>query len=347
MKVFGSLARISDLDRMPYAVEALPKSAWDTGDYVECRISGERSDLYHIEDTRGDMLPIAPGDTLVGALGEREATLEGVGSWRAVEDGRMDAMTCAGLLGRFTSLSRYLTGITVELEYRGHAVRHGRKIRMRDFALQEETLAFATPAILLVGTSMSAGKTTSGKLACKVLSENGLSVIGAKLTGAGRYRDILAFKKSGATAIYDFVDAGLPSTVVPEEEFRAAIRPLLSHIQRRAADVVVVEAGASPLEPYNGAAAIDELGDNICCTVLCASDPYSVVGVQNAFGLQPDLVAGPATNTSAGIALVRKLTGVMGINVVDPDSEDTFRDFLLERISANRINGAPIRRPAV
>ncbi len=332
MKVFGSVARISDLIRIPYAVEGIPKSEWGTGDYVECRITGEPTELYRIEDTRGDMLPVAPGDTVVGALGEREATLEGVGSWRAVTDGRMDAMTNACLVGRFTSLSKMLTGITVELEYRGHVMRHGEKVRMQDFAMQEVEREYTTPTILLVGTSMSAGKTTAGKLACKVLSEKGLNVIGAKLTGAGRYRDILAFKGAGATAVYDFVDVGLPSTVVSEDEFRTAIRPLLSHIQSLEADVVVVEAGASPLEPYNGAAAIDELNDTICCTILCASDPYSVVGVQKAFGLTPDLVSGPATNTSAGIALVKKLTGVHGINVVDPDSEDEFREFLLAKL---------------
>lgn len=332
MKVFGSVARISDLIRIPYAVEGLPRNAWATGDYVECRVAGEVSELYRIEDTRGDMLPVAPGDTVVGALGERAATLEGVGSWRDVVDGRMDAMTNAGLVGRFTSLSQVLTGITVELEYRGHVMRHGEKVRMQDFAMQEVEREYATPTILLVGTSMSAGKTTAGKLACKVLSEKGFNVIGLKLTGAGRYRDILAFKKSGATAVYDFVDVGLPSTVVAEEEFRAAIRPLLSHIQSLEPDVVVAEAGASPLEPYNGAAAIDELNDNICCTILCASDPYSVVGVQRAFGLQPDLVSGPATNTSAGIALVKKLTGVDGINVIDPDAEEQFREFLLAKI---------------
>ena len=80
---------------------------------------------------------------------------------------------------------------------------------------------------------------------------------------------------------------------------------------------VVAEAGASPLEPYNGAAAIDELGDNICCTILCASDPYAVVGVEKAFGLKPDLVSGPAASTSAAIDLVHKLTGVDAINVMD------------------------------
>jgi hypothetical protein len=181
----------------------------------------------------------------------------------------------------------------------------------------------------MVGTSMSAGKTMTGKFACQILSDLGYRVIGTKLTGAGRYRDILSFRDHGAAEIYDFVDAGLPSTVVPEGEFRTAIRPLLSHIASRDADFMVVEAGASPLEPYNGAAAIDELGANVCCRILCATDPYAVVGVQQAYGLRPDLVAGPATNTTAALDLVEKLTGLPGINIIDPDELPVFRDFLV------------------
>ena len=200
---------------------------------------------------------------------------------------------------------------------------------MRDFALEAQPRELRLPAILMVGTSMSAGKTMVGKFACQILSDLGFRVIGTKLTGAGRYRDILSFRDHGAEEIYDFVDAGLPSTVVSEDEFRAAIRPLLHYIAGREADFMVVEAGASPLEPYNGAAAIEELGANVHCCILCATDPYAVVGVQKAYGLTPDLVAGPATNTSAALDLVEKLTGLPGINIIDPDRLPLFRDFLV------------------
>jgi hypothetical protein len=77
---------------------------------------------------------------------------------------------------------------------------------------------------------------------------------------------------------------------------------------------------------------IKELGDNVACTVLCASDPYAVVGVEKAFGLTPDLVTGPATQTSAAIELVWKLSGVRGINVIDPASKGAFRAFLDEKL---------------
>jgi hypothetical protein len=326
--VLGSLARIADFDTRPFEVEPVPRSEWETGDYVQADVVGKPTRLYHIECTTGEMIGVEPGDRVIGAFGRRAATLEGVGSWMEIDGGEMNAMTSAGLFGRFTSVSRLLPR-PLDLEYTGHVVRAGRKVRMRDFAIAAPPRELRIPAILMVGTSMSAGKTMVGKFACQILSDLGFRVVGIKLTGAGRYRDILSFRDHGAAEIYDFVDAGLPSTVVPEDEFRSAIQPLLGYIASRNADFMVVEAGASPLEPYNGAAAIEELGANVRCCILCATDPYAVVGVQQAYGLRPDLVAGPATNTTAALDLVEKLTGLPGINIIDPDQLPVFRDFLV------------------
>ena len=117
---------------------------------------------------------------------------------------------------------------------------------MRHYVSEVSERAFETPVILLVGTSMSAGKTTSARAIVRLLKEDGLAVIGAKPTGAGRYRDILAMQDAGAARIFDFVDAGLPSTVVPEGEYRKALRNLLSRVAEAEVDEVVAEVGASP-----------------------------------------------------------------------------------------------------
>lgn len=329
--VLGSLARIADFDKAPFETGAIDKTRWATGDYVEAVVTGTASALYRIEDTAGDMIPVEAGDHVIGALGHREATLEGVGSWRDVEDGRMHCLTNAGLIGSFTSISTFLPK-PVSLDYRGHLMRDGTKVCMRDFAITGGHSTLSVPTILLVGTSMSAGKTATGKTVVELLSRSGFRVIGAKLTGAGRYRDILSFRSAGADEILDFVDAGLPSTVVPADEFRAAIRPLLGHIDEQKPDFLVAEAGASPLEPYNGDVAIEELGENIACTILCASDPYAVLGVQKAFDLTPDLVSGPATTTSAARELVRKLTGVPAFNILDPSSLPGFKSTLARKL---------------
>ncbi|MDH3336325.1 MAG: hypothetical protein OER22_03785 [Gammaproteobacteria bacterium] len=330
----ASLARIADFETNPYDVRALRHEDWASGDYVQAEVAGPASELYVVESCSGAMLPVRPGDEIVGALGERAATLEGVGSYKDVRNGRMHALTAAGLFGWFTSFACTLPS-PMSLVYRGHIVRDGNKVTMRQFAIRAKPSKFSIPTILLVGTSMSAGKTVTGRRVCKLLSSAGYRVVGAKLTGAGRYRDIASFKRAGANTIFDFVDVGLPSTVVPPDEFRQAIRPLLSRINDLKPDFLVAEAGASPLEPYNGDAAIDELGDTICCTILCASDPYAVVGVRQAFGITPDLVAGPAANTSAAVDLVRKLAGLPALNVIDRGTLPALRDFLERTLQLN------------
>jgi len=327
----GSVTRISDIADRSFDIEKIARNQWATGDYVVGEITGPRNRMVQIELASGRMVQALRRDQVIGALGNRAATLEAAGSWRDMKDDTMHAMTSAGLFGRVTSLSTLVPALT-ELRYEGHVVRNGKKVCMPDFRIRAEG-SFNVPSVLLVGTSMSSGKTTTGRLVVHELERMGLKVIGAKLTGAGRYRDILSFRDAGANAIFDFVDAGLPSTVVPENQFRESIRPLLHHIDNLNPDFAVIEAGASPIEPYNGEAAMEEIGEaNIRCKILCASDPYAVVGVEKAFGLVPDLVTGPATSTSAAVDLVKKMTGVEALNVIDPDCIPRLREILREKL---------------
>jgi hypothetical protein len=110
------------------------------------------------------------------------------------------------------------------------------------------------------------------------------------------------------------------------------------------ADVVVAEVGASPLEPYNGAAAIEEVGPNVRCTVLSASDPYAVTGVFTAFDNRPDLVTGLATSTRAGIELVEKLCSIEAMNVLDRSSLPRLRSILDKRLDLWRLTGTGNQR---
>ena len=265
------------------------------------------------------MADLVRGDVIIGALGERAATLEGVGNWQAVgDDLEMEALTSAGLIGKATSTSVFLPDF-MRLNYLGHVKRNGIKLGMMDFVVQAEAATLDIPVILLIGTSMSSGKTTSGQVIIRALNYLGMNVVAAKLTGAARFRDILSFRDAGAIEVFDFVDAGLPSTVCSTSRFRETVNLLMSRIAAVRADILVAEAGASPLEPYNGDMVMDYVKDMNCFTVLCASDPYAVLGVQSAFGdhLQADLVAGPAANTDAAVALVKKLTGLHALNLLE------------------------------
>lgn len=327
-----SVTRISNLRNGDFDVDPIDRNLWADGDYVAARVTGRPSALYKIEIANGRMVDMMEGDLVVGALGKRAATLEGVGDWEDVgEDGHMHALTGAGLFGKATSTSLLLPRL-MSLKYQGHVLRAGEKQTMQGFVQPVASKQCTAPVVLMVGTSMSAGKTTAGRVIVHELRNAGLRVVGAKFTGAGRYRDTLSYGDAGAEQILDFVDAGLPSTVVPEARFEAAMRYMLSRAAAANPDVVLAEAGASPMEPYNGTIAINALSDNVAFIVLCASDPYAVVGVQTAFGLKPDVVTGPATNTTAGIALIEKLTQLPALNLMDPHSIPALRKLLGEAL---------------
>lgn len=328
----ASLARIADFAERPYDVVHLARDAWATGDYVVGEVVYAPRESSRIESTDGREVEVAPGDLVVGAFGVRAATLSAVGSWEAIgPDGVMESLTGAGLLGRATSVAWQAPPI-MRLEYRGHVVRGGRKVVMKDFVPAAGARRYAGPVVLVIGTSMEAGKTSAAKVIVRQLKSAGLRMVGTKLTGAGRYRDILAMRDAGADAVFDFVDAGLPSSVCPQPEYREALEGILSMIGEHAPDVVVAEAGASPLEPYNGATLMARIGAQVRCTVLCASDPYAVVGVVQGFGIVPDFVAGVASNTSAGIELVRRLTGREALDLHDSASHPRLREILTDAL---------------
>lgn len=328
---FSTVTRISDLETHPFDVTPIERSEWETGDYVVCEVVGRPGPLYQIERPSGRMCQVFDGDLVVGAFGVRAATLEGVGGWQDIgADGALHALTGAGLFGKATSVSPLLPPL-MELQYKGHAFRD-QKLTMTAFCPPVEARPLDIPVILLIGTSMSAGKTTSGRVIVHELTQLGLNVAAAKLTGAARFRDMLSWKDAGAAHVFDFVDVGLPSTVCPPQEFSKALRNLLSMIPDTDAEVLVAEAGASPLEPYNGSVAMEMIDQDVKMLVLSASDPYAVLGVQHAFSRKPDLVCGPASNTEAAIELVDKLCGVQALNLMRRKSRPILAGMLKDQL---------------
>ena len=328
----GSLTRITDFDESLPEFEPRPRADWRRGDYVAVEMLPGPVDRYTVETGDGTPVEIVPGDRLVGALGTRAATLEVTGSWEDVgDDLAMQTLTMAGVLGRCTSAALDSNALA-EVRYIGHAVRDGGFLNMEDFVTPAEPRAIEAPVILIIGTSMDSGKTVAAVAMIRELVKMGLKVSGSKVTGVGRLRDTLAMKNAGAATIHDFVDVGLPSSVVPRDEYATAVGLLLSKLAADEPDVLVIEAGASPLEPYRGDVAMEVLDGAVKMTVLCASDPYAVMGVMSAFEMKPDLVTGRCTSTLAGIDLIDKLVGVPAMNMLDERNAPKIAAFLKEHL---------------
>ena len=327
--ILGSVTRIAEFESWPLPTQRLPRGRWEAGDYVAAEVLLRDEGTHGGFEVRGgrEMRPMT-GDVLIGALARRFATLEATGSYEAVgDDGMMNLLSPAGCFGKLISRSRFSPDLMC-VSYHGHVMARGVKTNMRDFAPRATESGFGLPVLMIVGTSMSAGKTYAGRVAVRLLKELGHRVVAAKLTGAGRRRDVLSLGDAGADHVFDFIDAGLPSTVCPPDEYRSAMLGLLSRIAETDGTVVVVEAGASPLEPYNGGVLADLLNESIAFTLLCASDPYAVKGIQTAWARDFDLVAGPAANTAAGVQLVERLASLPALDMMEEATRPVFRRLL-------------------
>ncbi len=316
--IWSSLTRVIRHEGRDVDWRPRERGAWAEGDLIAAEAESAGG---VIEAPDGHYVRVETGDVVMGALGTRRATLEIVGGWRDVrEDGRIQSLTRGGVLGRITSAATELTPYVIDLSYLGHVRLDGEPTRLRDWMLAPAGPPRhpRTPTIALIGTSMSSGKTTAARMLIRRLTSMGLRVVGAKLAGVARFADVLSMRDSGAEAVFDFVDGGLPSTAMPRDVVVESTRRVLAAVDALGADVLVAEAGASPLEPYQGAAVLRELEPRLRMTVLCASDPYAAVGAERAFGLRPDFVAGRAAATSAAVALVSKLSDLEAIDVTDP-----------------------------
>lgn len=339
--ILTSVTRIADLGEHPFTVNALPKEQWDTGDYVVGSVTTPIYTSGTVELVNGRMVEVTQGDRLIGALGIRRATLEIVGDWQHIEvDGVMAALTEGGLFGKPTSIAQTVTNVP-PMVYCGHVMRHGKKVTMNQFVPDFPLAPFTLPVIMMLGTSMSSGKTTTARIIIRLLKQMGFKVTAVKLAGAGQYHDILSMQDAGADFIYDFVDVGLPSTVCEPEYYARKLYQLLDRIRTDRPDIVIAEAGASPCEPYNGSIALRELADNCILTILCAADPYAVLGAVQSLRTRPDFISGMITNNSAGIQLVEEMSNIPTLNPRDAESLAMLKRFLQQQFNRYRLTVTP------
>jgi hypothetical protein len=346
--IFGSLTRISDIHTTPFDVTPFPKKQWNTGDYVVGKFASEWKFgcKQWVELATGRRRQLNMGELVVGALGVRKATLEAVGDWHIIgEDNVMQDICGSAMFGVETSKSSREPDSPSYI-YQGHVVREGCKLNMDNFVSSsstfiEEPLKLPCPLVLIIGSSMSCGKTVAAKIIIPALKGLGFGkIVGAKFTGAGFLHDIQCMQDAGADAAFDFVDVGLPSTVTSENNYRQSLRRLLTVLMSQKPACIVAEMGASPCEPYNGKVVLQEVEPD--SVVLCASDPYAVLGLQHAvhtsigLRLQPNVVTGITATTTAGIDMVHQLTSLPTMSLTTEESVEKLKEMLHDTLQSKR-----------
>jgi hypothetical protein len=232
------------------------------------------------------------GDRIVVCLGNRYAPdqFEGIAK---VENGQDCELLAgggvAGVVRHRHGRMRAATGLRV-LGVLGDADGNPVNIASYALALPEPRLFDrpALPVMLVVGSSMNAGKTTACASLIHGLARSGLHVGAVKVTGTGSFGDVQSYADAGAAEVLDFTDAGLASTyrVEPSLLERTA-RRLIAELEARGCDVAVVEVADGLFQQETAALmASSTFRDALGQVVFAAADAMgAVAGVQRLRGL--------------------------------------------------------------
>jgi len=271
----------------------------------------EKSVYDQIELVNGRMAKMSKDDVIAGALGRRRALHGFVGEMpETLKVGdRVHVLNLGGVIGVCISGSP-VVGKPLLCEVMGSVVRDDKIVSIsRELPPPPATLP-DVPLILVEGTCMSSGKTAAAATICGKLNQRGYRVNGAKLTGVACLRDLLNMEDHGAVRTMSFLDMGLPSTV-GATNIAGIARTLLAELASDKPDVIVAELGDGIIGYYgvNEILKDQEILSKAKAHVMCANDlvgAWGAVELMKSWGIEIDVLAGPATDNEVGAGYAAK-----------------------------------------
>jgi hypothetical protein len=251
------------------------------------------------------MAKMSKDDVIAGALGRRRALHGFVGEMpETIKVGdKVHVLNLGGVIGVCISGSP-VVGKPLLCEVMGAVARDGGLATIsRELPPPPEKLP-DVPLILVEGTCMSSGKTAAAATICGKLNQRGYRVNGAKLTGVACLRDLLNMEDHGAARTMSFLDMGLPSTV-GVKNIAGIARTLLAELASDKPDVIVAELGDGIIGYYgvNEILKDQEILARAKAHVMCANDlvgAWGAVELMKSWGIEIDVLAGPATDNEVG-----------------------------------------------
>ncbi|MFD1718588.1 DUF1611 domain-containing protein [Georgenia deserti] len=289
------------------------------GDLVLAAVTGVGQHA-RLENQHGRKAPLTEGVQVVAAYGTRYAPDQ----FEAVvpdDLGPCELVAAGGIAGRVLSQHAQVKDAT-RIEPIGILLdAGGRRLNTTDGAWFPTTPhSGVDPVVMLVtGSSMNSGKTTTGAMLCRGLRAAGFQVGAAKVTGTGAGNDMWAFHDNGARPVVDFTHAGYPSTwQVPLEELVRIYEQSVDHLAAAGCDVAVIEVADGIYQPETAALlrhpAVRARHDGILFAAtdpLCATAGYGWLREQ---GFEPLAVTGVL---SASVLGTREFTAVIDHPVWD------------------------------
>ncbi len=273
------VTRRADLEVVK-AIDANKKPA--AGDLCLARLV-RKGQHQRIELPDGRRARMHEGDELILAYGNRYASDQ----FHAVvpeHAGTCQMVAAGGIAAHVLHKNSNIRQATI-IESLGTLCREdGSSVNLRDFALDrtpmEVTPRTSVPVIVILGSGMNAGKTTS---VCDVVRAFGQSALNAsviKVTGTGAGGDIWQYQDSGADSFLDFTDAGHASTMgLDLAELDQIMLDLHQAASRTHPDVIIVEIADGLLQRETHMLLRSEVFRTMVSSiVLAVGDPLAAMG---------------------------------------------------------------------
>jgi molybdopterin-guanine dinucleotide biosynthesis protein len=285
----------------------------------------EDKEVYNqIECTDHTFRTIRKGDIFATVLGERQA-LKGYSGRLprhiAVGD-TLNILNMGGITGMCVSEHPEL-GPPLKVRVMGAIVKENagsmRHVCIQEYAIEySEVLENSAPIVMVSGTSMNTGKTYACAQIVQQLTERGLKVAAAKLTGASLMRDTRAMKESGAIAVHTFTDAGIVTST--SHNIVPAAKGIIQKLNSYEPDVIVAELG----DGFIGYYGVDDiLGDKeiqkfVAAHVVATIDLVGAWASREIFKdryhAKITMIVGPVTDNAVGKRYIQQSLGITALN---------------------------------
>lgn len=287
------------------------------GDFVVASVEklGEHE---YLENPYGRRVRMYPGDLVIGAYGNRYATDFYEGYIPGPGD-EVHLLTAGGLIGTVAS-AHTSKGEPTVLEVLGPLTDAGGNSMSTD----DVALAPAPEArpelgtIVVLGSSMNAGKTTATSSIVRGLTRSGLRAGAGKVTGSGSGKDHWAYLDAGAATIADFLDFGMASSFgYPVERLIATMSAIRNQLVADGADAVVLEVADGVLQDETRAlaATLPGFADAVVLAVGDALGAIAGIKVLSELGVPVRAVSGLVT---ASPLATREAAAATGLPVLTP-----------------------------
>ena len=281
-----------------------------------------------LEHPAGRSMSVIPGDIFFATPGHRESTrwvVGGVPPEGLLPDSDYWILSSSGIIGELHGWSAQRKSPLGKVKFLGTVgpKQSGRtNIKKFSVAGAKSNSDNGAPVYLILGTSAEVGKTTAGLTILRSLLHQGHStVVVLKATGTSSIVELLTYRDFGASAAFDCVDFGIPTTYPSDRsDISRVFNRAIKHILAMPADAVLIECGGDILGAnvpvFLGCLKQKRSAEKI---VLAAADSLAALGglsILDKMGFSVNLLTGPCTDTPTLLERTQKLCGVRALNML-------------------------------